>query len=279
MQVFERLPFYVVRFVCLFVRDVRQFVIILHPSMMICPCRSAPSSSSSTLGCYLLLVGILLLLFLYQNSQQQRTIFRTTSTERIFSNKQTGYNSSSSSSSSSSSITGRVSLIAACSNRNDLLSQVLPSWTEIQNNFNLLEKNNQHHNHDDHHDDHQHQSYSSSTPTFTPVPLAIDEIIVVDWNSKEPVLQVLEKMERERSKENGKEEASTSSSSSTSSSTILYDDRFRLLHVHSVSHFNLALAYNLAAVHARSQYLLKVDCDSLVASNFIQQHPFPNNQE
>lgn len=105
-----------------------------------------------------------------------------------------------------------VSLIAACMDRNEILSASLSSWAQIPN---------------------------------------LHQIVIVDWASNQTCagLPQLQHM--------------------------LQTGNVSLIHVQNTQQWALSRAYNLAASFATGDYLLKVDCDTTLNSNFLATHPLP----
>lgn len=108
-------------------------------------------------------------------------------------------------------ITGKVSVICACMNRNDILKINIMSWLNFSE---------------------------------------IGEIVVVDWNSKQPLYDLLD-----------------------------LDDRIKVIRVEDQQYFNISQAFNLALDHTTCEYVLKLDTDYFLNPyyNFFKAHPVRND--
>ena len=83
----------------------------------------------------------------------------------------------------------------------------------------------------------------------------VHEIIIVDWSSDEPVEQALQDLRM-----------------------LLPDGyKFKVFRVSGVDRWILSLALNFGISHCNPacRYLLKLDCDSILHSDFFEHHPFP----
>lgn len=101
-----------------------------------------------------------------------------------------------------------VSVCTACMNRNDLLMQALLTW----------------------------------------IHLPVKEIIIVDWNSKEPIYNELFFKK-------------------------LKDDRIKIVRVENKTYYNQSKASNLKVRLAKSNHILSIDCDIKITSDFFNYHP------
>lgn len=108
-------------------------------------------------------------------------------------------------------IHGKVSVICACMNRNDILKINIMSWLNFSE---------------------------------------IGEIVIVDWNSKQPLYDLLD-----------------------------LDDRIKIIRVEDQQYFNISQAFNLALDHSTLEYVLKLDTDYFLNPyyNFFKSHPIKNN--
>ncbi len=105
------------------------------------------------------------------------------------------------------SIDHSTAIVTACMNRNDNLRQVIPSW---------LNSN------------------------------SVQEIIVVDWSSKEPVKSTL--------------------------SDYVKDSRLKIVRVEGEKSWILTHAFNLAAKITSQKNILKIDCDIEIDHDFLDKH-------
>lgn len=92
----------------------------------------------------------------------------------------------------------------------------------------------------------------TALPTWVAALSARDEIVLVDWGTSTvnhvPLMAVVE---------------------------AIGDRRITLITLRKVSSWMLTRAYNLALAHARGQWILKMDCDHTLSSNFLDLHTLP----
>jgi hypothetical protein len=104
-----------------------------------------------------------------------------------------------------------ISIVTACMNRVDNLLKVMPSW---------LSKD-------------------------------VDEIIIVDWSSDEPILQKLKKFN---------------------------DERIKVVRINDESNWVLTHAFNIGLKLAKFSVIYKMDCDIEVRENFFIRNSFKNGE-
>src|SRR5271170_3569901 len=102
-----------------------------------------------------------------------------------------------------------ISIFTASMNRNEFLEKSIPSW--------LI--------------------------------LPVDEIIIVDWGSKIPVLEIVKKYN---------------------------DPRIRVITIPNRKYWILTYAFNVSARFTTRNNILKVDADTILHSNFLSKHPINN---
>lgn len=105
-----------------------------------------------------------------------------------------------------------TSIFTACMNRNANLEKALPSWLE-------------------------------ANP---------DEIVIVDWNSKTPVKEIVDRFNS--------------------------SGKIRLITVDNVDSWILTRSFNLAARYTTYNKILKVDCDTILTENFFSSHDLSSGE-
>lgn len=108
---------------------------------------------------------------------------------------------------SSSKIRPGVSVVAACMNRHDTLRQTLPTWLDVPN---------------------------------------VNEVVVVDWASSPPLLDLIQNVTRDR--------------------------RVKVVRVENEKNWVLSRAYNLGVGAASRERILRTDCDYAIHRGFVQAH-------
>lgn len=136
----------------------------------------------------------------------------------------------------------QVSIVVGCRDRTSFLRKALPSWLRFPN---------------------------------------VAEIIITDWGSSEnvelTVSEVLAAFARAKGQLGFSHGQSTLPPGQTPGQSTF--PRIHLVRVEQVNRWILSLALNLGISLAVSPLLLKVDCDSVLASDFFEQHPLADSDK